>query len=96
MASTVLRGEERIGLIVAAAAHVALLVLLVVRPPGGESVIPPQRIEVTLTDEVGLTSTSPEPFEDAAPDVAPQLVALAGIGLSVFGMAAMVMARRLR
>ncbi|MCB9736527.1 MAG: ABC transporter permease [Deltaproteobacteria bacterium] len=29
-------------------------------------------------------------------DVAPQLVALAGIGLSVFGMAAMVMARRLR
>ncbi|MCB2074771.1 MAG: hypothetical protein H6917_16015 [Novosphingobium sp.] len=73
MASTVLRGEERIGLIVAAAAHIALLVLLVVRPPGGESVIPPQRIEVTLTDEVGLTSTSPEPFEDAAPDVAPQL-----------------------
>ncbi|MEZ5735279.1 MAG: hypothetical protein R3E09_05640 [Novosphingobium sp.] len=73
MASTVLRSEERIGLLVALAAHAVLLVLLVVRPPGGEAIVPPQRIEVTLTDDVGLTSTSPEPFEDAAPDVAPEI-----------------------
>jgi len=73
MAASVLRSEERIGLVVALAAHAVLLVLLVVRPPGGEAIIPPQRIEVTLTDDVGLTSTSPEPFEDASPDVAPEI-----------------------
>ena len=73
MAPTLLRGEERTGLIVALAAHVALLVVLVWRPPSGDALVPPQRIEVTLTDKVGLKSTSPDPFEDASPDVAPQI-----------------------
>ena len=73
MASTMLRGEERTGLIIALAAHAALLVVLVWRPPSGDALVPPQRIEVTLTDKVGLKSTSPDPFEDASPDVAPQI-----------------------
>ncbi len=73
MEAPALRSEERIGLVVAIAAHAALLVLLVVRPPSAQVVLPPQRIEVTLSDDVGLTSTSPEPDADAAPDVAPMI-----------------------
>jgi hypothetical protein len=34
---------------------------------------PPDRIEVTISDDVSLTSTSPEPMADARPDVAPEL-----------------------
>ncbi len=71
MASSALTREEGIGLAVSVAGHVALLAVLVLRPPSGDVVVPPERIEVTLSDEVGLTSTSPEPFEDAMPDVAP-------------------------
>ena len=73
MSSSALRSEERIGLIVALAAHAALVLLLVVRPPG-QSIIPaPERMTVTLSDDVGLTSTSPQPAADAAPDVAPEI-----------------------
>ena len=71
MQAPALRSDERIGLVVAIAAHAALVVLLVVRPPAAQVVVPPQRIEVTLSDDVGLTSTSPEPDADAASDVAP-------------------------
>jgi hypothetical protein len=73
MASTWLRTEERIGLIVALAAHVVLVALLVIRPPSPPPLPVPERIAVTLSDEVGLTSTSPEPMADAAPDLAPEI-----------------------
>lgn len=71
MASHALTREEGIGLAVSVAGHLALLAVLVLRPPAGNVVVPPERIEVTLSDDVGLTSTSPDPFEGAAPDVAP-------------------------
>lgn len=71
MASTALTREEGIGLAVSVGGHLALIAFLVLRPFAGTVVVPPERIEVTLSDEVGLTSTSPEPFEDAMPDVAP-------------------------
>ncbi len=67
------RTEERYGLAVAVAAHVALVLLLVLRPPGHAIIPPPERMTVTLSDDVGLTSTSPQPAADAAPDVAPQI-----------------------
>ena len=73
MASTALRSEERIGLGVAIAFHVGLVALLLWRPPLGDVTIPPDRIEVTLSDDVALKSTSPEPMADARPDVAPEL-----------------------
>lgn len=72
MAATALRSEERIGLGVAVAAHVALVALLIWRPPSAPVVMPPDRIEVTLSDDVGLKSTSPEPNAQAAPDLAPE------------------------
>jgi outer membrane biosynthesis protein TonB len=72
MAAAALRSEERIGLIVALAAHVALVGLLLVQRPAA-IVMPPDRIEVTISEDVGLTSTSQEPRAQAAPDVAPQI-----------------------
>lgn len=65
--------EERVGLGIAILAHIALLAMLLFRPAPGDIVKPPERIEVTLSDEVGLTSTSPEPMAAAAPDVAPEI-----------------------
>lgn len=73
MAQIALRQEEGIGLVVAIAAHAGLFALLVLRPGSGDIVMPPERIAVTLSDEVGLVSTSPDPFHDAAPDIAPTI-----------------------
>lgn len=73
MAAAALRSEERIGLGVAIAFHLALVALLLWRPPLGDVTVPPDRIEVTLSDDVARTSTSPEPLSDARPDVAPEL-----------------------
>lgn len=73
MAAVALRSEERIGLAVAVVAHVALVAVLLWHPRGAPVVAPPDRIEVSISDDVGLKSTSPEPLAEAAPDVAPQL-----------------------
>lgn len=73
MASTGLRREEGIGLAVAVVLHAAVLAALLVRPPHRAVVIPPQRIEVTISDEAALTSTSPDPFKAAAPDSGPEV-----------------------
>jgi hypothetical protein len=65
-----LRKSEMVGLAVALAGHVALVWVLAMEhstPPR-----PPQRMTVTISDDVGLQSTSPSQ-EQAAPDQAPQL-----------------------
>lgn len=62
-----------LGLAVALALHAAVLAALMTHPAKPPLVEPPQRIEVTLSDDVGLTSTSPNPNEQAAPDIAPEL-----------------------
>lgn len=72
MASTGLRREEGIGLAVAVALHVAVLAALLIRLPHHPVVHPPQRIEVTISDQVSTTSTSPDPRSQAAPDSGPQ------------------------
>ncbi|HVR89874.1 MAG TPA: hypothetical protein VHG29_02120 [Novosphingobium sp.] len=73
MGSANLRSEERIGLIIALAAHIALVAVLVLRPPTPTPFPLPERMTVTLSDDVGLTSTSPEPAAQPALDVAPVL-----------------------
>lgn len=73
MAMLGLRKDEGIGLTLAVALHLAVLAAMVLRPAQNEVVKPPQRIEVTLSDQVGMTSTSPDPFSQAAPDMAPEL-----------------------
>lgn len=65
--------QEGAGLAIAAAAHVALLVVLSLSPPGKTVKPPPERMEVTFSEEIANQSTSPDPMAEAAPDVAPEL-----------------------
>jgi hypothetical protein len=65
--------DERIGLAVAAGLHALLLAWLAWKPVSVALPAPPERMTVTLTQSVGLTSTSPDPAAEAAPDIAPQL-----------------------
>lgn len=73
MAAIALGKEERIGLVVAVALHAAVLGAMLIRPPHDLVVKPPERIEVTISDLYGKTSTSPDPFSQAAPDRGPVL-----------------------
>ncbi|WP_255406177.1 TonB C-terminal domain-containing protein [Novosphingobium sp. CF614] len=68
-----MRKQEGIGLFVAVALHAAVLAILLIRLPHHAVVKPPERVEVTISDEVGMTSTSPDPRSQAAPDSAPEL-----------------------
>lgn len=68
-----LRKEEGFGLAIAIAAHLALVAVLLLRPHSAPVVQPPERIEVTISDQSALTSTSPEPRSQAAATIAPTL-----------------------
>jgi hypothetical protein len=65
--------EERLGLAVAIAAHVALVAWLALSPLGKDVQPAPERMTVSFADEVAPEATSPEPMAQAAPDTAPQL-----------------------
>lgn len=65
--------QEGAGLAIAALAHAGLLGFLMLSPPGKTVKPPPQRMEVTFSDEMADQSTSPDPMAEAAPDVAPEL-----------------------
>ncbi|NBC35155.1 hypothetical protein GTZ99_01120 [Novosphingobium sp. FSY-8] len=71
MATARFRGIEGAALLLAAAGHVALIVVLAMQPVPPRA-RPPERMEVTISDAVGLTSQSPS-REAAAPDLAPTL-----------------------
>lgn len=73
MATLGMRKDERIGLAVAVALHAVVLGVLYLDPHTDEVVRPPERIEVTISDDYGLTSTAPNPDSEAASDVAPTL-----------------------
>lgn len=73
MAEAAFRSEERVGLVVAIAAHIGLAALLLWHPNSAPVVVPPQRVEVTISDEVSVTSTAPQPAAQAAPDMAPDV-----------------------
>ena len=77
MAIATLTREEKVGLGVAAAAHVAIVaVLLYQGATAPEPVVQePERMVVSLAEDVGLTSTAPNPVDSArmaeAPEFAP-------------------------
>lgn len=73
MAGSALTREEGWGLAISIAGHAALVAVLLLRPAADNVVIPPERVEVTISDEVGLQSTSPNPAAQAAPDEAPEI-----------------------
>ncbi len=69
-----LKREERIGLGVAAAAHVALLLALMFDAWDDRQALPmPERMEVSLASEVSLESTAPDPNAEPRAAVAPVL-----------------------
>lgn len=65
--------EEGAALVVALAAHAVLVAVLAFGAPGREVQPPPKRMTVTLAEETADQSTSPNPFEAAAPEEAPML-----------------------
>lgn len=71
---TALSREDRLGLGIAIAAHAALVVLLIwqaTREPGEIPV--PERMVVSLAEDVALTSTAPNPSLESQAAVAPTL-----------------------
>lgn len=70
MATRSLAREEKFALPLAVVFHVALVVALLWKPVGDAIVQPPERISVTFTDEVALSSTAPDPVAEAAPPAA--------------------------
>lgn len=74
MAAIGIRGEERTGLIVAVALHLLVLAGLVIQalqetPP----ITKPERMVVSLAEDVGLESTAPDPVPESAAAIAPTL-----------------------
>lgn len=65
--------EERIGLLIAGTAHVALAVVLMLQDADREPIEPPKRITVSLAEEVALDTASPDPSPDPAAALAPVL-----------------------
>jgi outer membrane biosynthesis protein TonB len=72
MAGHAIRTEERLPLVLAVLAHAALFAWLAIQRPAPPPPLP-ERMTVTLSDELGPISTSPEPLADPAPDVGPVL-----------------------
>ena len=71
MTATALRRDESLGLVLALVGHAALLGWLVwQRAPA--ALPPPERMTVTISDEVGLTAAAPAQAAPA-PDVGPVL-----------------------
>jgi outer membrane biosynthesis protein TonB len=73
MASAALTREERWGLAISIAGHAALLAVLLMRPSTEAIVTPPERVEVTISEDFGMTSSSPNPAAEAAPDEGPEI-----------------------
>jgi periplasmic protein TonB len=66
--------EERIGLGIAAVAHVALVAALVWQVRDDPTALPiPERMSVSLADEVSLESTAPDPSAEPQASIAPVL-----------------------
>ena len=73
MALAALRTDERVGLGVAVLLHVALVAVLVLQP-GKDEVPPlPPRMTVSLTSDVSLASTAPDPVAESRAAIAPTM-----------------------
>jgi periplasmic protein TonB len=65
-----------VGLLLAGAAHVALAWMLVTQRPDPRPLTPPERITVSLAEDVGLDSAAPDPSPNPAAAMAPELAPL--------------------
>ena len=71
MATSTLSREESLGLALAVLGHGALVAWLMLHRPALTLPPPPERMEVTISDQTGPVSTSPEPQAAPAPDKGP-------------------------
>lgn len=67
------RREDRLGLAIALGLHAVLLIALVAWDKAAPPAPIPDRITVTVSDEIALESVSPNPMADPAPSVAQEL-----------------------
>lgn len=65
--------EERIGLGVALALHLALVLAFVIQPLRGEVMPIPERMTVSLASDIGLEDTAPAIVRDSRAALAPEL-----------------------
>jgi protein TonB len=72
MAARAIRNDESLALVLAVIAHAVLFAWLAMQRPAPPLPLP-ERMTVTLSEELGPISTSPEPQADPAPDVGPVL-----------------------
>ncbi|WP_336925953.1 energy transducer TonB [Alteraurantiacibacter palmitatis] len=68
--------EERIGLLVAGTAHIALALALALHNKAVEPIRPAERITVSLAEDVGLVTTTRDPSPESAAALAPELAPL--------------------
>lgn len=74
MEITGIRAEERTGLIVAVVLHLALLAMLVVQGLfPAPAIEPPQRMTVSLAEDVGMAATAPDPVAESRASAAPAM-----------------------
>lgn len=74
MERTAITAEERTGLVVAVVLHLALVALLVVQGLVPAPVIePPQRMTVSLAEDVGMAATAPDPVTESRASTAPTM-----------------------
>src|SRR3546814_4331134 len=65
--------EERIGLLVALILHLLVVAAFVLQPVRREVLEIPERMTVSLTEDVGLSSTAPNPVDESRAAIAPEL-----------------------
>ncbi|MBU2341966.1 MAG: energy transducer TonB, partial [Alphaproteobacteria bacterium] len=73
MQASTFRREERIGLLVAFALHVLLVVVLLVQPDHPPVARPAERMTVNLATDVGMEATAPDPVSESRAAEAPTL-----------------------
>lgn len=73
MASVALTSEERIGLGIAVALHVALVAMLLFQPRASDPPPIPERMVVSLAEDVGPVSVAPDPVAESRAAIAPTL-----------------------
>ncbi|WP_246034537.1 energy transducer TonB [Qipengyuania marisflavi] len=73
MTSGTFRTEERAGLLVALGLHVLVVAALLLQPDTREPVLTPERMTVSLAEDVGLSATAPDPVAESRAAQAPVL-----------------------
>jgi len=73
MEATEFRKEERYGLLVALGLHLLLVAILLFQPSRSEVLDIPERMTVSLAEDVGLEATAPQPVPESRAAIAPRL-----------------------